>query len=297
MTVGSVFFGNQIQQTKMKIDRALERVATGSRLNSARDGGSELARAFGIENDVTGLNAGNENINSSRSILDQAGSSLESIRDQLLKLKEIAIKASSESPLQGASEPPLIEPAEVEGEISVQGQIVTSNLTSNEALFNQGLENVKVASLAKADNGKNLFDGKFESEFIAGTNSSDLRRIKLDEVSLDSLGLQGININTSNDAQEAAKRIDQALSQIDSSLAKVSAQDSSLDFAEKANSDRIENLTSSLERLTANDLISDSEDLVRLESLLSNQQSSFERFLEINRNKDAVFAALIAGRF
>lgn len=76
---------------------SMERLATGHRINSAKDDAAGLAVANKIASRMIGMKAGIQNLTSAASALQIAEGGMVSIEDQLQRLREIAVQAASDT--------------------------------------------------------------------------------------------------------------------------------------------------------------------------------------------------------
>ena len=76
---------------------SMERLATGHRINSAKDDAAGLAIANKIASRMIGMKAGIQNLTSAASALQIAEGGMVSIEDQLQRLREIAVQAASDT--------------------------------------------------------------------------------------------------------------------------------------------------------------------------------------------------------
>ena len=76
---------------------SMERLATGQRINSAKDDAAGLAVANQIANRMLGMKAGIQNLTSAASALQIAEGGMVSIGEQLQRLHEIAVQAANDT--------------------------------------------------------------------------------------------------------------------------------------------------------------------------------------------------------
>lgn len=73
----------------------IERLTTGSRLNGAADGAAELAISNQFAGDLAGIRQGIRNVRDGVSMFQTAEGSLNVVSDNLIRMKELAVKAQS----------------------------------------------------------------------------------------------------------------------------------------------------------------------------------------------------------
>ncbi len=85
----------QMQRTSKALQRALERMSSGQRVNSARDDASGLARGVGLESQVRGLNRAILNMNEAQGMLMTAEGALQTQMDLVQRMRELAVQAAN----------------------------------------------------------------------------------------------------------------------------------------------------------------------------------------------------------
>jgi len=86
-----------LQKTNRAIQRSLERLSTGQRINSARDDASGLAIATNLEADIRGYARISHSINESFGLLSVAAGALSVQTDMVQRMRELAIEAANGS--------------------------------------------------------------------------------------------------------------------------------------------------------------------------------------------------------
>lgn len=138
-----------LERTSKAIGRALERLASGKRINSARDDASGLARASSLEASVRGLRRAALNANDSLGVFATADSTIETLTNVVQRMRELAIQ-------------------------SANGTLNTSNRTSLNSEF-QALYSEYNRMIQQTDfNGTKLLDGSFGTRTLQiGVNKND----------------------------------------------------------------------------------------------------------------------------
>ena len=84
-----------IQRNDRAMSSAMERLSTGSRINSAKDDAAGLAIAERMSSTVGGLNMAVRNANDAISLIQTADGATSEISDMLSRMRELAVQASS----------------------------------------------------------------------------------------------------------------------------------------------------------------------------------------------------------
>lgn len=85
----------RLNETTQAFARALERLASGKRINRAGDDASGLAISEGLNAQIRGLNQGVRNINNAQGILNTADGALQTQIEIVQRMKELALQAAN----------------------------------------------------------------------------------------------------------------------------------------------------------------------------------------------------------
>ena len=84
-----------IQRNDRAMSQAMERLSTGSRINSAKDDAAGLAISERMGAQVSGLNMAVRNANDAISLLQTADGATQEISNMLGRMRELAVQAAS----------------------------------------------------------------------------------------------------------------------------------------------------------------------------------------------------------
>lgn len=210
-----------------QIGKTLEygKIASGKKLNSAKDGASELAIANKILSELNGLNAGASNARDGQSVINIADGALGGITDSLQRIKELGIKASSG--LNSASDKAAMQ-KEVDGL----------------------LEGIQQTASVTEFNTKSLLDGSMASMDLATNPDGTGMKIQMANSTLENLGIDGFDVRGNFDLGA----IDKALEMVSSSRSSMGASYNALDYAYNSNSNTSLNLTGAYSNLADLDM-------------------------------------------
>lgn len=85
------------QRAAAMMDEAMLRLSTGKRINSARDDAAGLAVATRMAKEIAGLGQALRNANDAQGLIDTGESALKEVSTLLLRMREIAVSASSDT--------------------------------------------------------------------------------------------------------------------------------------------------------------------------------------------------------
>ncbi|MBQ3601345.1 MAG: flagellin FliC5 [Lachnospiraceae bacterium] len=226
-------------------------ISSGKRIASAADGAAELAIIEGQTAQINGYAKANDSMKTGKDVLNIVDSALDSITENLHRMRELAIQASNGILTQNDKQNIQYEIDQIKG--SIQG-IATNTEFNTKKLLDGSTENFNIPTNA---NGRSIS--------ISTGNST-----------LDALGLADFDVTGDFDLQA----IDDALSLVNKSRGSIGAQSNALDYAISYSSVAIENLTrskSTLEDLDMPKAISEKKKEEVLQQyqifMLKNQQN------------------------
>lgn len=199
----------QVNITRLGLDKALERLASGSRINSAGDDAAGLAISENLRAQIRGLKQANRNANDGVSLIQVSEGGLNEISNILIRLRELAIQAASDTI----------------GDVERQ-------FTDRE--FQSLKQEIDRIANVTQFNGTPLLNGRAGiMEIQVGTrNNPILDRIVYNgeraDASLDALRLGGESVATKKGAQLTLATIDDALVKVNSIRADMGAMQNRL---------------------------------------------------------------------
>jgi len=90
--LASLFAQNSLSGAQNNLATSVQRLSSGLRINSAKDDAAGLAIAQNMQGQINGTNQSVANLNDATNLLQTADSSLSTIQDMLLKLKQLAVQ-------------------------------------------------------------------------------------------------------------------------------------------------------------------------------------------------------------
>ena len=92
---GGLFAAKATQQSQNLIDKAMERLSTGKRINYAKDDAAGSAIAVRLTAEIQGLAVASRNAADGQSLLDTAEGALQETQTLLMRLRELAVQSSN----------------------------------------------------------------------------------------------------------------------------------------------------------------------------------------------------------
>jgi flagellin len=178
---------NDLNRTQGPLQTAMERMASGKKVNSAADNAAALAIAAQLAEQLLGGNQGIRNLNDGISLLQTAEGGLGEINDSVQRMRELAVQSNN-------------------------GILSDSDRAALQTEMGELQEQVAQAIDSTDFNGTNPFRQNGSLEFQAGADEGDRVSVSTRDLQdeLDALGLFGIDISTTGGADSALSVLDQA---------------------------------------------------------------------------------------
>ncbi len=200
------------------LNKSLERLSSGYRINHASDDAAGLAISQGMRGLIAGLSMAHQNAGRAITLLQVAEGGTEQIHAMLTRLKELATEAADST--ISSSQRVLIdnEKTELLGEID------------------------KIANSTKF-NGTALLDGTFSGTFQVGAYNStnDQIGVTINGATQSDLGVDSLDLTTAANARSALTTIDTAIQSLSSIRGDIGAYQNKLEYAESNLAIAIEN--------------------------------------------------------
>ncbi|MEB6112945.1 flagellin [Kurthia gibsonii] len=214
-------------------NKALERIATGYRINRAADDPAGLAISEKMRAQISGLNQAGKNIQDGMSMLQTAEGALNETHAILQRMRDLAVQSASDTLTDDDRALIQTEYEELKKEIQ---------RISKDTQFNQ----------------KNLINGDYKDQpfkIQAGANAGQTIDLYLGDASLSGMGLPDTSsIGTREDAEKAISEVDDAINQVSKQRSKLGAYMNRLEHAYNVTMNTHENLVSAESRIRDADI-------------------------------------------
>jgi len=221
---------NALRRNQSYMEKSMQRLSTGLRINSAADDPSGLAISEKMRSQIRGLKQAQNNVQDAVSFLQTADGALQQTTDVLHRMRELTVKAQNTGVLSE----------------SEQNAIATELSSLRD----------EIDRIAKTTtfNTKNLLDGSLSGDNVAifqiGPGKVDYDRISVSIDDMSSLGLSEDSSKFSIDISNS-EAANQTLKNIDTAIEKVSMQRSTLGATQNRLEYTMNNLETTEENLTA----------------------------------------------
>ncbi|MCQ2598525.1 MAG: flagellin [Treponema sp.] len=243
--MSAMFANRQLGVTGLDLDKNMEKLSSGMRINRAGDDASGLAVSEKMRSQIRGLNQASQNASNGISFIQTTEGYLQETTDILQRIRELAVQSSN---------------GIYSAEDRMQIQVEVSSLVS---------EVDRIASSAQF-NGMNMLTGRFAQAtgenvvtasmwFHIGANMDQRTQVFIGTMSATALGLLDMDdikmsLETPEDANRAIGVIDEGLKKINKQRADLGAYQNRLEFTVKGLNIASENLQASESRIRDTDM-------------------------------------------
>jgi flagellin len=244
--ISSLTAQRHLRDTRRLLDRSLERLSSGYRINRAGDDAAGLAISEKLRAKIQGMMQAQRNANDGVSLIQVAEGGLNEVQTILVRLRELGVQAASDT--IGAQERRYL----------------------NEEYQTLKEELDRIANSTEF-NGTNLLDGTGGSlDFqinTGGLNLLGVDRISFDafklDVNTDKLGLEEQGVSTKFDAQRSLGQLDSAIEEVSSVRGALGALENRLVSTVKNISVSVENLSAARSRINDVDIAEETAEMTK----------------------------------
>ena len=282
----AAFAANATKKTSSGLDTAVERLSSGSRINYARDDAAGLAIATRLQAEVQSISVAARNAADAQSMIDTAEGALQETHNVLLRMRELAVQASSGT--YSATDRDALN-VEFEALTAAVEDIADDTQWNGVSLlngasafsFHVGANASQTISLTIADfetEESSMTSGVFEALADATTNN-------------DNSGddLDGLDVDTVSNAGTAITYIDTAISRVNAHRATLGATINRLEYAADNLANVSQNTSASRSRVLDADYAAETTELARTQII---QQAATAMLSQANQQAQSVLALL-----
>ena len=180
--MSAMFANRQVKFNELDLNKDIEKLSTGMRINRGGDDASGLAVSEKLRSQIRGLNQAGRNIENATSFIQTTEGYLSETQDIMHRLRELAVQSAN-----GIYSPE--DRAQIQVEVS---QLVDEvNRIASHAQFN-GL-NMLTGRFANPSRGGTVTGEMF---FQVGANMDQRKQVFIGTMTAQALGLRGISIST-----------------------------------------------------------------------------------------------------
>ena len=277
--MSSLFASRMEGITTGSLQKSMEKLSSGERINKAGNDASGLAVSEKMRSQIRGLNQASRNIGDAVSFVQVAEGYLSETTDILQRIRELAVQGSN---------------GVYSDEDRMQIAVEVSQLVA---------EVDRIASSAQF-NGMNLLTGRFSREsntvmqFQIGANADQSIRAYIGTMTASALGLKGmqgeesnvISVGSPDEANMTLATIDEALKNVNKQRADLGAYQNRMELAQKGINVAAENTQAAESRIRDTDYASTTVEYVKNQILQQTATAMLSQSSHTNR--DAVLRLL-----
>ena len=270
--INALFAQNALQVNARNLSSAMQQLATGSRINSAKDDAAGLAIADTMTSQIRGLTMAAKNGNDAINLLQTAEGAMSQQTAMLQRMRELAVQASSDT-------------------------VSDTNKGYLDTEFQALLTQIDQIGDATQWNGANVLDasggasGAGTYVFQVGSASGVTISVSISDMSTGGVlsDVSGVVISSSSDATAALALIDSALAALDDVRATLGAGINQLTYAVDNITNVAQNATEGRSRILDTDYATASSQLAKAQII---QQAATAMLAQANQQPQTVLALL-----
>ncbi len=244
--VSSLTSQRHLRNTRQLLDKSLERLASGYRINRAGDDAAGLAISEKLHAKTQGLMQAERNANDGISLIQVAEGGLNEVQNILVRLRELGVQAASDT--VGMKERRYLNE-------EYQSLKEEMNRIANSTTFNGTV-------LLDGTGGTFDFQINTGGDNFLGVDRISFNAFKLG-VNTDKLGLEDLNIANKFDSQRSLSHIDDAIEQVSSIRGELGALENRLSSTIKNISVSVENLSAARSRIKDVDIADETAQMTK----------------------------------
>jgi flagellin len=270
--MSALYANRQVYFNEMDLNKDIQKLATGMRINTAGDDASGLAVSEKLRSQIRGLNQAGQNIQNAVSFIQTTEGYLAETQDIMHRVRELAVQSANGIYTQ---------------EDRMQIQVEVSQLVD---------EVNRIASHAQF-NGMNMLTGRFASGqgstaqmfFQVGANMDQRKQVFIGTMTADALGMKGISISTPDKANAVIGTVDAALRTVSKQRADLGAYQNRFEMAARGVAVAAENMTAAESVIRDTDMAKQMVDYTKNSILM---QSSTAMLAQANLKPRSVLTLL-----
>jgi len=269
--ISSIVSQNALNKSQRTLQKTMESLSTGSRINRASDDATGLAIAENMKTQINGLNAAVRNANDAISLLQTADSAMGSIGDMLQRMRELGTLAQNDT------------------YSTAQRVAMNDEFVSLQSEIERVAENTQW-------NGMNLLDGSGGSSggqslfiFQIGANAIQTITVAVPGMGVTTLGISMVSIGTVGEAQSAVAALDEAISILNTRRSVIGSAINRLTYTIENLDNISQNAQMSRSAVADTDYAKATSELARVQIL---QQAATAMLAQANQQPNMVLALL-----
>jgi len=244
--VSSLTSQRHLRETRELLDRSLERLSSGYRINRAGDDAAGLAISEKLRAKIRGLVQAQRNSSDGISLIQVAEGGLNEVQNILVRLRELGVQAASDT--IGTRERKFLD-------LEYQSLKEEVDRIANSTEFNGSF-------LLDGTGGSLDFQVNTGGENLLGVDRISFDAFRLD-VNVDKLGLEDANVGNKVDAQRSLTTIDKAIEDVSATRAELGAIENRLSSTIRNLGISVENLSAARSRIKDVDIAEETAEMTK----------------------------------
>jgi flagellin len=242
--VAALNTGRQLSKSSQALNKSLQRLSSGLRINSAADDAAGLAIAEGFRSNVRGSQVAQRNAQDGVSMVQTAEGSLSETTNILQRIRELAVQASN-------------------------GTQSDDNRAAIDTEVQQLLAQIDDIAEDTQFNGISVLSTAQTVTLQAGSQTGQTLEIALEGAKSDDLGVDSVSVSSAGGAVSAISAIDAALKSVNTMRSTLGAQQNRLEFTINTLSIQEENSSSSESAIRDADMAKETMSFTRNQILVN----------------------------
>jgi flagellin len=263
--VSADFANRALASRGRQVERSIEKLATGMRINRAGDDASGLAVSETLRSQIRGLRQAQRNAFDSISFIQTAEGSLQEVHSILHRLRELSVQSAN-----------AVYSDQDRGLL----QIEVSQLIQ---------EIDRIAESTEFNRFKILDGSQQDFQFQVGANPGQNITVVMKTMSAEAIGVSGLTMETVSTANDALRRVDEAVDTVSRQRANFGAVQNRLEHVVSSLAVAEENLQAAESRIRDANMASEIVNFMRLRIL---QDSSVAMLMQANLRPESVMRLL-----
>jgi flagellin len=281
-----------LNESRLEMEKAMERLSSGKRINSAMDDAAGLTISHSLDSKVSSLNQAARNANDGISLINLAEGALEEVTTMLIRMRELAVQAMNGSYAQADRTNLNLEFESLTSEITrISDNTFFNGISvigaSADVVFQVGHQSTDNITVASRDMAAEVLGGV--DHIVDGVTTT----YYLDDVSITNSGFSTTTYATTTvtgalGAAHALQVLDQAIADVDNYRATLGASANRMEHAANNLYTRVENQMAAKSRIEDADYAIESANLARAQilqqagtAMLSQANASTQNVLEL----------------
>ncbi len=239
--IGSLNAQRNLVKSQNDLGKSMARLASGLRINSAKDDAAGLAISDRMTSQIRGLNQGVRNANDGISLAQTAEGALGETTNILQRMRELAVQ-------------------------SANGTNTASDRQSLDDEFSQLQSEIDRISTNTKFNGQVLLGGAFSTtgmKFQVGADANQTIEVKIGGAGQTALGVNGLGVDTSANSNAAITAIDTAIGKVDTTRGTLGAVQNRFESTISNLANISENLSAARSRILDADIAAESSAMTK----------------------------------